>query len=107
MHVQEKTVWDFLRLDLVEDDESPPSLAPADREFVSSLIEAAEARLDRYLAKPLAEFETIPGDLTLAVSVDVATHYFNRLNPELPDSYWQLILPFRAWGFGAPEESDG
>lgn len=99
------TVWAFLRVDLVDSGASPTELAPVDADFVLSLILAAETRLETFIASTLAEviytLGAIPDSLTQAVCLDVSAHYFNRLNPEIPDAYFEAIAPWRAWSFGA------
>jgi hypothetical protein len=101
----EADVWAALRVDLVDDGSSPTEPAPVDRDFIRSLIVAAEARLARFIGETLAELEyaeqTVPEPLTRAVILDVTVHYFNRLNAELPDDYDQAIAPYRVFGFGA------
>lgn len=105
MVVSESFIWQALRLDLVNNEDSPPSQEPVDREFVAALIENAETRLETFLGHPLSDFDGgIPSDLALAVSIDVSQSYFNRMAPDLPDAYWQLLKPYRAWGFGRAVE---
>ena len=99
----EATVWAALRLDL-EAVGSPPESAPIDREYVAALIAMAETRLAAYIGRGLSDFiedeEEVPEPLTQAVCLDVSCSYFNRLNPELPAAYFDLIAPWRVWSFG-------
>lgn len=99
------TVWAWLRVDLVDSGASPSELAPVDADLIASLILAAEVRLETFIGTTLAELlyesDEIPEPLTRAVCLDTAAHYFSRLNPELPDAYFEAIQPWRAWGFGA------
>lgn len=50
----------------------------ADDELISLYIGAAEAFLGNYIGKPLATFDTLPADLTLAVLKLVAFYYEQR-----------------------------
>ena len=107
--VNEEFVWQALQVDLVANEDSPPTLEPVDRSFIEFLIIAAQERFDRYCAIKLADIEgEIPMQIAMAINIDVATHYFNRINPELGDVYWNMIFPYRSHGFGAcAEEEDG
>jgi len=100
------TVWAWLRVDLVDDGESPTGgLAPVDADLIASLILAAEVRLESFVGTTLAELlyeaDELPEPLIRAICLDVATHYFSRLDPALPDAYFEAIQPWRAWSFGA------
>ncbi|MDB5541394.1 MAG: hypothetical protein JWQ89_3121 [Devosia sp.] len=101
----EATVWAWLRLDLVDSGGSPTALEPVDADTVRALIVAAEVRLETFIGTTLAEIlyesDEIPEPLTRAILLDVSNHYFSRLNPELPDAYFEAIAPWRAWSFGA------
>ncbi len=100
MHVSPDFVWSFLRVEAVANDDSPPTYEPVDADLIAALIDAAERRVETMIGKPLSDLAAIPGDMNLAIAMDVSVHYFNRVNPELPDMYWQLLMPLRAWGFG-------
>jgi len=93
----EADIWAALRLDLIVDGEE---LVPVDRTFIRSLIVAAEARLARFVGQPLEEFDPFPPALAQAITIDVATNYFDRLNPVLPPAWDDAIAGHRAWGFG-------
>lgn len=105
------TVYDWLRVPLVSDGASPPCFAPVDESLIRTLLYAAEVRIDRFIEPTLKEIlagEAEPAtdsfelhQLIRAVLIDVAVHYFNRLDPQLPDSYFEAIAPWRKWGFGA------
>ena len=99
------TVWAFLRVDLVDSGASPTVLEPVDADLIADLTVAAELRLETFMSTTLAEIlyeqDAIPEPLTRAICQDVATNYFNRLDPALPDSYFDAIAPWRAWSFGA------
>lgn len=97
----ESAVWAALRLDLVDDGSSPTELVPADRDHIVSLIAAAETRIEILTGLALDELEEVPEPLTQAIILDVSAHYFNRVNPELPEDYDSLIAPYREFGFGA------
>lgn len=98
-------VWAWLRVDLFDTGESPTTLAPVDADLIADLILAAEVRLEGFIGTTLAELlyesDELPEPLTRAICLDVATHYFSRLSPELPDAYFAAIAPWRAWSFGA------
>lgn len=80
----------------------------ADDALIAGKIEAAEAFIDRWLPTPLAEMETVPGDLKEAIRQLVGHLYENReatlvgiSADELPLGFWDLLTPHRAWSFGA------
>ena len=95
MIVDSDAVHDYLRV----------GSDPTDAELIESLITAAEVRLETFIGTTLAELiyesDALPEPLTRAICMDVAAHYFSRLNPELPDAYFDAIGPWRAWSFGA------
>lgn len=95
MHIDEEMLWQMLRVEPVS-----PSNEPVDASFIRLLITNAEARAERFIGGSLDDFETLPAELEQAIMIDVATNYFNRLSPDLPDAYWQLLMPFRSWSFG-------
>lgn len=94
-YVPEEEVWAALQVNMVEDDESPPSMVAVDRGFIETLIYAAQNRADRHLATKLEDLDAVPSELKLAIMMDVSVHYFDRINPVLPEAYWLLIRPFR------------
>jgi len=101
----EAEVWSALQVDLAPEG-SPPEMAPVDAAFIRRLIVAAEARLAVWTGIDLLLEDEIAPALQQAVEIDVAVHYFSRLNPILPDSYFEAIAPFREWGFGAAETTE-
>lgn len=107
MHVEQQFVWNFLRVEAVANEESPPTYEPVDADLIASLIDAAEKRVETMIGGSLDDLNTIPGDMALAIAMDVSVHYFNRINPELPELYWQLLMPFRSWGFGRDTSEEG
>jgi hypothetical protein len=106
LYVDPSDVWAALRLDLVPDGGSPEGLAPADAGYVETLILAAQERMDKFLAVKLADRDEVPTVLKIALMTDVSTFYFNRMNPQLPDVYFEMIAPFRRWGFGGATEEE-
>ena len=105
--VSESDVWSALQVDLYDNDDSPPTKEPADRSFIEFLILAAQERFDRFCTIKLADIEgEIPVQIRMLINIDVATHYFNRINPELPEAYWNMLFPYRAHGFGGCIEDE-
>lgn len=100
-YVPEKEVWSALQVDLYQNDESPPTKEPTDREFIAMLIEAAQNRMDEHLFTKLKDWPEIPAEIKLALMMDVTENYFDRKNPTLPEHYFYLIRPFRQWVFTA------
>lgn len=93
----EADVWAALQVDLTE----AGGTEPVDREYIASLIAAAEAYLAGFIGKGLATFtDGIPPELIQAVCLDVQARYRNRLAPEIPPEYFALIGGHRIWGFG-------
>lgn len=100
MHVDEQYVWQYLRVEPVANDESPPSNEPVDADFIRTLIENAEKRVETFIGSGLDELDAIPADLVQVIHIDVACNYWNRLAPDLPEAYWSLLMPYRVWSFG-------
>ena len=107
MHVNEKDLWNFLRVDVISNADSPPNSEPADSSFIRTLIDSAEKRLEKFIGHSLDDFDVFPDELSFAIMIDVSVHYFDRINPTLPQIYDENIMPFRAWGFGRAVETDG
>ncbi|MBB3410665.1 hypothetical protein FHT87_004597 [Rhizobium sp. BK316] len=99
-HVTEQEVWQALQVDLYATGGSPETQEPADRAYIATLITAAQNRLDDHLATKLIDWEEVPAELKLAITMDVTINYFDRKSPVLPEQYFYLIRPFRNWGFG-------
>ena len=92
----EASIWAALQIDMTPIWEE----SPQDRAFLRQLIVDAEDRIERFCGFALLDLDTIPPNLAAAVRLDVATHYFSRLNPVLPDAWSELIAPHRRFGFG-------
>lgn len=100
MYVNENDVWNFLRVDLIENDDSPPTVEPEDVSLIRMLIDNAKKRLEKFIGHSLDKFDVLPDELSFAVMIDVSVHYHNRIDPKLPDIYDETIGPFRQWSFG-------
>ncbi|WP_011581224.1 MULTISPECIES: head-tail connector protein [Chelativorans] len=77
-----------------------------DDALITSLIEAAESWIDRWLATPMAEMATVPADLKHAVKMLVGHFYENReatlvgvTAEEVPFGVWDIVNQHRAWSF--------
>jgi hypothetical protein len=94
-YITEEEVWAALQVDLYENEDSPPTKEPIDRDYIATLIEAAQNRMDEHLDTKLADMDAIPSEIKLALMMDVTVNYFDRKNPVLPQHYFYLIRPFR------------
>jgi hypothetical protein len=95
-YVTEQEVWNALQVDLsMNYENSPPMEDPVDRAYIATLIRAAQNRMDQHLGTKLADMDSIPDEIKLALMMDVSVHYFDRLNPVLPQNYFYLIRPYR------------
>lgn len=93
----EADVWAALQCDLTE----AGGTEPIDKNYIASLIEAAESLVAGYVGKSLSSFDDgIPPLLIQAVITVVQARYRNRLSPEIPAEFWSLIAEHRVWGFG-------
>ena len=78
----------------------------ADDGLIAGKIAAAEAFIDGWLEKPLAEMTTVPADLKEAVRQLVGHLYENReatlvgiSADELPMGFWGILTQHREWSF--------
>ena len=77
-----------------------------DDALITSLIEAAESWLDRWLETPMAEMDAVPADLKHAAKMLVAHFYENReaslvgvSAEEVPFGVMDIVNAHRAWSF--------
>lgn len=97
----EAEVWAALQIDV-----DPIFNVPVDRDFIRSLIVAAEHRIERFCGTAPVDMEEVPPAIHAAILLDVGVYYFFRLNPVLPLAWDEMIAPYRKWGFGGASDEN-